>query len=155
MNSKKKDKEKKALKRKYAGIERKITNRKKKRDSLPKKVRMFDRIEEEKIVRLADGKKLFFDWLKMCGIWAKRKMVEIIKPYYIDLRDVNKFVKYILRSRTYVSRKGKTLFVSFPPQTFKKAGEALEILCSYLNTGENIDLNLGFEKIHFMVGNKH
>ena len=32
------------------------------------KVRMFDRIEEEKIVRLADGKKLFFDWLKMCSI---------------------------------------------------------------------------------------
>jgi hypothetical protein len=155
LNSKTKDKEKKALKRKYAGIERKITNRKKKRDRLPKKVRMLDRIEEEKIVRLADGKKLFFDWLKMCGIWAKRKIVEIIKPYYIDLRDVNKFVKYILRSRTYVSRKGKTLYVSFPPQTFEKAGEALKILCSYINTGKNIDLNLGFEKIHFMVGNKY
>ena len=81
---------------------------------------MFDRIEEEKIVRLADGKKLFFDWLKMCGIWAKRKIVEIIKPYYIDQRDVNKFVKYILRRRSYVYRKGKTLYVSFPLPTFKK-----------------------------------
>jgi hypothetical protein len=155
LKGKNKDKEKKALKRKYAGIERKITNRKKKRDKLPKKVRMFDRIEEEKIVRLADGKKLFFDWLKMCSIWAKRKIVEIIKPYYIDLRDVNKFVKYILRSRTYVYKKGKTMYISFPPQTFKKAGEALKILCSYLNTRKNIGLNLGFEKIHFIVGNKY
>jgi hypothetical protein len=91
----------------------------------------------------------------MCGIWAKKRIVEIIKPYYIDLRDVNKFVKYILRSRTYVFRKVQTLYVSFPPQTFKKADEALKILYSYLNTEKNIDLNLGFEKIYFMVGNKY
>lgn len=85
-----------------------------------------DRIEEERIVRLSDGKKLFFDWLKMNGIWAKRKMVEIVKPYYKDLRDVNRFVRSILRR-----------------------------LCTYLNAYCKIDLNLSFSRIIFRVGEKH
>jgi hypothetical protein len=155
LKSKRKEKEKKALKRKYAGIKRKIENRIKKCEQLPKKVRMLDRIEEEKIVRLADGKKLFFDWLKMNSIWAKRKIIEIVKPIYKDLRDVNRFVRSILRSRTYVCRKGNALQVSFPPQSSGKAEKALEILCEYLNDRKEINLNLNFEKIHFMVGSKH
>ena len=88
-----KEEQVKRLRRKLSGINRKISTHIKKRKRLPKKVRMMDRIEEERIVRLSDGKKLFFDWLKMSGIWAKRKIAEIVKPYYKDLRDVNRFVR--------------------------------------------------------------
>jgi len=145
----------KALRKKASGIERKIAIRLKRREQLPKKVLLMDRIEEEKIVRLADGKKLFFDWLKMNGIWAKRKLVELVKPYYKDLRDVNRFVRSILRSRTYVCREGAELYVSFPPQRSTNSKKALEVLCAYLNTLKGVDLDLSFSSIHFRVGEKH
>jgi len=74
-----------------------------KRQELPKKVLMMDRIEEEQIVRLYDAKKLFFDWLKMNAIWARKVIADVVKPYYKDLRDVNKFVSWLLRSHTYVT----------------------------------------------------
>ncbi|MBA7604570.1 hypothetical protein ES703_11695 [subsurface metagenome] len=76
------------LKRKYTGLERRINNQIKRQDALPKKVNLFERINENGIVRLSDEKKLFFDWLKMNAIWAKGEIVEIVKPLYKDLRDV-------------------------------------------------------------------
>jgi len=143
------------LRRKYSALERRINNQIKKRDALPKKVNLFDRIKERGIVRLSDEKKLFFDWLKMNAIWAKRQMVGIVKPIYGDLRDVNKFVKSILKSRTYVKRDGETLLVSFPPQQSKKAAEALEKVCEVFNKyGKNIS-GLSFKRIIFGVREKH
>ncbi|MBA7557213.1 hypothetical protein ES705_49955 [subsurface metagenome] len=150
-----KEEQAKRLRRELSGINRKISTCIKKRKRLPKKVRMMDRIEEERIVRLSDGKKLFFDWLKMIGIWVKRKIVEIVKPYYKDLRDVNRFVRSILRSGTYVCKEGEQLYVSFPPQRSKNARAALEALCMYLNAYCNIDLNLSFTRINFHAGEKH
>ena len=106
-------------------------------------------------VELSDEKKLFFDWLKMNAIWAKREMIELVKPVYKDLRDVNKFVRSILRSRTYVRRSGDLLYVSFPLQRSKKSAMALEQLCEALNEYDNIDLGLSFRKITFSVREKH
>jgi len=143
------------LRRKHSGLERRINNQIKKRDAMPKKVNLFDRIKEKGIVRLSDEKKLFFDWLKMNAIWAKREMIEIVKPLYEDLRDVNKFVRSILKSRTYVMKKGEVLHVSFPPQRSKKAARALEQLCSALNEYDNIDLGLRFRSMVFSVRRKH
>ncbi len=65
----------------------------KKRDALPRKINLFERIQENGILRLSDEKHLFFDWLKMNAIWVKREVVEIVKPLYKDLRDEIKFVK--------------------------------------------------------------
>ncbi|MBA7547365.1 hypothetical protein ES705_39779 [subsurface metagenome] len=144
-----------ALKRKRSGLERRINNQIKKRDAMPKKVNLYDRIKENGVVRLSDEKKLFFDWLKMNAIWAKREMIELVKPVYKDLRDVNKFVRSILRSRTYVRRSGDLLYVSFPPQRSKKSAMALEQLCEALNEYDNIDLGLSFRKITFSVQGKH
>jgi len=144
-----------ALKRKHSGLERRINNQIIKRNAMPKKVNLYDRIKENGVVRLSDEKKLFFDWLKMNAIWAKREMIEIVKPVYKDLRDVNKFVRSILRSRTYVRRSGDLLYVSFPPQQSKKRAMALEQLCAALNEYDNIDLGLSFRKITFSVRGKH
>ena len=69
-----KEEQAKGLRRELSGINRKISTRIKKRKRLPKKVRMMDRIEEKRIVRLSDGKKLFFDWLKMNGIWGRGRL---------------------------------------------------------------------------------
>ncbi len=69
----------------------------------------------------------------MNAIWTKREVVEIVKPLYKDLRDVNKFVKSILGSRTYVRKEGEVLNVSFPLQRSKKSAGALEQLCATLN----------------------
>jgi hypothetical protein len=143
------------LKRKYCGLERRIDNQIEKRDALPKKVNLFDRIQEKGVVRLSDEKKLFFDWLKMNAIWAKREMIKIVKPIYGDLRDVNKFVKSILNSRTYVKRAGETLFVSFPPQQSRKGAEALEKICVAFTKYGNLDSGLSFERIVFSVREKH
>ena len=143
------------LKRKYSGLERQIKNQIEKRDAMPKKVNLFDRIQENGIVRLSDEKKLFFDWLKMNAIWAKRELIELVKPIYGDLRDVNKFVKSILKSRTYVKRAGETLFVSFPPQQSKKGGEALKILCAALTERGKLDSGLSIKRMIFDVREKH
>jgi len=143
------------LKRKYSGLERRINNQIIKRDAMPKKVNLFDRIKEKGIVRLGDEKKLFFDWLKMNAIWAKRQMIEIVKPTYGDLRDVNKFVKSILKSRTYVTRDGETLYVSFPPQQSQKGAMALEKLRAALNQNGNLNLGLTFKRMIFCVREKH
>ena len=121
---------------------------------MPKKVNLFDRIKEKGIVRLSDEKKLFFDWLKMNSIWAKREMIEIVKPIYEDLRDVNKFVKAILRSRTYVRRDGGTLHVSFPPQQSQKGARALEKLCAAFNKCGHLNSGLNFKRMIFGVREK-
>ena len=102
-------------------------------------------------MRLSDEKKLFFDWLKMNAIWTKREIVEIVKPFYKDLRDVNKFVKSILNSRTYVRKSGEVLYVTFPPQRSKKAAKALEQLCATLNEYNHIDLGLSMTRLIFSV----
>ena len=143
------------LKRKYTGLERRINNQIKRQDALPKKVNLFERIQENGILRLSDEKKLFFDWLKMNAIWAKREIVEIVKPLYKDLRDVNKFVKSILRSRTYVRKNGEVLYVSFPPQRSKKSAKALEKLCTTLNEYGDIDLGLNLKRMIFSVRGKY
>ncbi len=122
---------------------------------MPKKVNLFDRIKEKGIVRLSDEKKLFFDWLKMNAIWAKREMIGIVKPVYEDLRDVNKFMKSILKSRTYVKRNGETLCMSFPPQQSQKGTKALEKLCAAFNQKGNLNLGLSFKRMIFGVREKH
>jgi hypothetical protein len=143
------------LEGKYEQLERQINNQTAKRDAMPKKVNLFDRIKEKGIVRLSDEKKLFFDWLKMNAIWAKREMIEIVSPIYDDLRDVNKFVKSILKSRTYVRRNGETLYVSFPLQQSQKGTKALEKLCAAFNKKGNPNLGLSFKRMIFGVREKH
>lgn len=144
-----------ALRKKRAGLIRRIDNRIKERDDLPKTILMMERIEEDGIQRLCDGKKMFFDWLKMNAIWATKMLIEVVKPFYKDLRDVNKFILSILQSRTYVCRSGETLEVAFPPQRSRNGGEALEALCKFLNEKGSFDLGLSFWKIWFRVGDKH
>ena len=144
-----------AIRKKLSGIVRKIDNRISAREKLPKTILMLDRIEEDHIQRLYDGKKLFFDWLKMNAIWAKRQLVDVVKPFYKDLRDVNKFIISILQTRTYVRRRGDTLEVEFPPQHSQNGGRALDVLCEFLNKMDQFDLGLSFQKIKFRVGAKH
>jgi hypothetical protein len=79
----------------------------------------------------------------------------VVKPYYKDLRDVNKFVSWLLRSHTYVTRWDETLFVEFAPQRSKNMGAALEALCAFLNSKPLVGLNLSFTKMSFRVGDKH
>ena len=142
------------LKLKAAQVSRRIATLLRKREELPRKVLMMDRIEEG-IVRLCDSKKLFFDWLKMNAIWARKIIVDVVKPYYKDLRDVNKFVSWLLRSRTYVTRRADTLFVEFAQQRSKNMHAALEALCAFLNSKPPFDLDVSFTKISFRVGDKH
>ena len=120
------------LRKKLAGLVRRIENRIEKRDQLPKTILMMDRIENDGVLRLCDGKKMFFDWLKMNAIWSKKLLVEVAKPFYKDLRDVNKFVLSILQSRTYVCRTGDALDVAFPRQRSRNGGQALEAICEFL-----------------------
>jgi hypothetical protein len=143
------------LRRKEAGLARQIANMKRQRAGLPKKVLMIDRIAEDKIIRLSDCKKLFFDWLKMNAIWAEKMLVGVATPFYKDLRDVNKFILSVLQSRTYVRREGETLHVAFPPRRSKNGRLALEAICEFLNNKGSFDLRLTFNRLSFSVGIKH
>ena len=143
------------IRKTLSGIVRKIDTRLGAREKLPKTILMMDRIREDHLQRLCDGKKLFFDWLKMNAIWAKRQLVDVVKPFYKDLRDVNKFITSILQTRTYVRRRGDTLEVDFPPQHSQNGAKALEGVCEFLNKLDPFDLGLSFQKIKFGVGAQH
>jgi len=143
------------LRRKLSGLVRRIENRIEKRDQLPKTILMMDRIENGGVLRLCDGKKMFFDWLKMNAIWSKKILLEVAKPFYKDLRDVNKFVLCILQSRTYVCRTGDALDVAFPRQRSRNGGLALEAICEFLNNKPPFDLGLLFRTMKFRVGTIH
>lgn len=143
------------LRKKLAGLVRRIENRIAKREQLPKTILMMDRIENDGVLRLCDGKKMYFDWLKMNAIWSKKLLVEVAKPFYKDLRDVNKFVLSILQGRTYVCRSGDALDVAFPRQRSRNGGQALEAICEFLNKKPPFDLGLSFSTIKFRVGTIH
>ncbi len=140
------------LRKKLAGLVRRIENRIAKREQLPKTILMMNRIENDGILRLCDGKKMYFDWLKMSAIWSKKMLVEVVTPFYKDLRDVNKFVLSILQGRTYVRRTGDALDVEFPRQRSRNGGQALAAICEYLNKKPPFDLGLSFRTITFRVG---
>lgn len=143
------------LRKKLAGLVRRIENRIANRKKLPKTILMVDRIEKDGVLRLCDGKKMYFDWLKMNAIWSKKMLVEVAKPFYKDLRDVNKFVLSILQSRTYVCRSGDALDVAFPPRRSRNGGQALKAICDFLNKKGLFDLGLSFRTITFRVGTIH
>lgn len=143
------------LRKKLAGLVRRIENRIAERDRLPKTIPMMERIENDGVLRLCDGKKMFFDWLKMNAIWSKKMLVEVAKPFYKDFRDVNKFILSILQGRTYVCRTGDSLDVAFPRQRSRNGGQALEAICEFLNKKPPFDLGLSFSTIKFRVGTIH
>ena len=101
------------LRKKLAGLVRRIENRIAKREQLPKTILMMNRIENDGILRLCDEKKMYFDWLKMSAIWSKKMLVEVVTPFYKDLRDANKFVLSILQGRTYVAGQEMPLTSNF------------------------------------------
>ena len=149
-----KKKNKTALKEKRKelySLNSRIKRLKEKRGLLPKKVLLLGKIQDEGIERLRDDKKLFFDWLKMAALWARYRIIEIVKPYYEDLRDVEKYVDSILNSRTYVRRKDDTLYISFPEQHSEKKEEVLLKLCEELNKCKSIDLGLSYNRAIFGV----
>jgi len=118
----------------------------------PPKVLLYKIIQEKGIERIKPEKKLFFDWLKMGAIWTRKRIVDIVGPYYEDRRDVEKFVDSILRSRTYVRRDRDVMYVEFPNNHSKVKQEALERLCEELNKHRSLDnIGLSFKKLVFSV----
>ena len=116
-----------------------------------KKVLLYQIIQEKGIERIRKEKKLFFDWLKMHAMWSRNRIAQIVKPYYQDLRDVEKFVDSILRSRTYVRISKDVMYVEFPNQHSEQKQEALEHLCEELNRCDSIDIGLNSKKLFFSV----
>ncbi len=118
----------------------------------PPKVLLYKIIQEKAIERIKPEKKLFFDWLKMGAIWTRKRIVDIVGPYYEDRRDVEKFVDSILRSRTYVRRDRHVMYVEFPNNHSKVKQEALQRLCEELNKHGSLDnIGLSFKKLVFSV----
>jgi hypothetical protein len=118
----------------------------------PPKVLLYKIIQEKGIERIKPEKKLFFDWLKMGAIWTRKRIVDIVGPYYEDRRDVEKFVDSILRSRTYVRRDRDVMYVEFPNNHSKVKQEALQRLCEELNKHGSLDnIGLSFKKLVFSV----
>ena len=87
----------------------------------------------------------------MSAVWSRKRIVDIVKPYYEDLRDVEKFVDGILQSRTYVRITDGVMFVEFPNQHSKQKQEALERLCEELNRCDRIEIGLSVHRLVFSV----
>jgi len=146
-----KKEEARRLRKKCVQLQRKLKKLDERKSGEPAKVLLWDRIQGEGIERICDEKKLFYDWLKMGAIWARKKIVDAVKPFYRDLRDVEKFVDSILQSRTYVKEEGTTMHVDFPQQHSKIRQEALEQMCAELNGCRELDVGPKAKKVIFRV----
>jgi len=136
---------------KLSYLKRRMAALKEAKSKEPEKVLLYQIIQEKGIERIKPEKKLFFDWLKMSALWSRRRIVEIVRPYYRDLRDVEKFVDGILRSRTYVRTSDGVMYVEFPNQHSTPKQQALGRLCEELNQCGEIDIGLRIHKIVFSV----
>ena len=139
------------IKGKLAYLNRRMKQLKEAKGKEPEKVLLYQIIQDKGIERIKPEKKLFFDWLKMSAVWSRKRIVEIVKPYYEDLRDVEKFVDGILQSRTYVRINDGVMFIEFPNQHSKQKQEALERLCEKLNRCDRIEIGLSVHKLVFSV----
>jgi len=139
------------IKGKLAYLNRRLNQLQHAKGKEPEKVLLYQIIKQKGIERIASEKKLFFDWLKMAAVWSRKRIVDIVKPYYEDLRDVEKFVDSILQSRTYVHRSDGVMYVEFPNQHSTQKQQALEQLCEELNKCESIDIGLSINKLVFSV----
>jgi transposase len=139
-------------KKRYSVIGRKIGSLKRRLEKLPERVNALDRIRKEQIIRLYDKKKLFYDWLKMCAIWVKRYLIELITPSYANLRDRNKFLESLFRCKAYIGMAGDTLQVRLLRNRSARRNEILEHLCERMNElGAISSIATGFSKIVFSV----
>lgn len=132
-------------------LNRRIKQLKETKGKLPEKVLLHQIIQEKGIERIKPEKKLFFDWLKMAAMWSRKRILDIVTPYYGDLRDVEKFVDSILQSRTYVRITDGLMHVEFPNQHSEQKQEALQRLCEKLNECKRIDIGLSIQKLVFSV----
>ena len=139
------------IKGKLAYLKRKMKQLKDAKGKEPEKVLLYQIIQEKEIERIKPEKKLFFDWLKMSALWSRKRIVDIVKPYYQDLRDVEKFVDLILQSRTYVRTSDGVMYVEFPDQHSRQKQQALQRLCEELNERGTIDIGLSIHKLVFSV----
>jgi hypothetical protein len=139
------------IKGKLAYLKRRMEQLREAKGKEPQKVLLYEIIEEKEIERIRPEKKLFFDWLKMSALWSRKRIVEIVKPYYRDLRDVEKFVDGILRSRTYVRSCEGVTYVEFPNQHSGQKQQALQLLCEELNKRGSIDIGLSIRRLVFSV----
>jgi len=119
--------------------------------SIPAKKAFFERIEDESTQRLADQKKLYYDWLKMAALWTRQGIIETVKPHYENLRDIEKYVDSILNGRTYMRNQDGVLHIEFAKQHSRKKGEVLLHLCNELNKASEIDLGLKVNRLVFDV----
>ena len=135
-------------------INLKIKELKLKKQKEPEKILLYKKLQAEEVERLIDNKKLFFDWLKIISLWSREKIINIIKPLYLDLRDIEKYVDSILNSRTYIYRNNKTLFIEFPMQHSIKKKEIMLHLCAELNKCKSLNLGLSVSRLVFSVRQK-
>ena len=139
------------IKGKLAYLNRRMKQLKEAKGKEPEKVLLYQIIQEKGIERIKPEKKLYFDWLKMSALWSRKRIVDIVKPYYQDLRDVEKFVDGILQSRTYVRTSDGVMYVEFPDQHSRQKKQALQRLCEELNERGTIDIGLSIRKLVFSV----
>jgi len=138
-------------KRRIKYITKKIEEFKINIKKMPKKILLLKKIKEQNIYRLADRKKLFFDWLKIIAIWSKRQLVEEAKPFYKDLRDIKIFIESVLSSRAYVKKKNGILEFEFPEQPSKQKGEIIKKLCDIINGMPKNFRGMKFDNLIFRV----
>ena len=96
---------------------------------LPEKVLRLDYINENRLMRLSNGKKKYFDLLNLIAYNLRQDMVEIIGPVYRNNRDVHQLVLKILRLMTTVKDNSEHTTIVFAQSLKGRERESLEELC--------------------------
>ena len=110
-----------------------LNNLKAEKTKLPDKINITDIIEEKGIVRLSNSKKKFLDIIKILSYNVKQDIVDFIRPVYKDQRDINDFVKFLLRKSGEMKIFDTHLEVIFEKYRSKKKTKVLELLCEHMN----------------------
>jgi hypothetical protein len=102
--------------------------------AVPQKVGITEIIQAKDIVRLNSEKKKFFDLLKVLSYNVQQDIVDTIRPYYKNERDVNMFVRQLLDREGSVEVNADKITVSFRPYRSKKKNAVLNLLIDKVNT---------------------
>jgi len=134
-----------------AEIEQRLSEIDERLEYLPKRIRRIDHIRQNRLMRLSNAKKKYFDLLHLVAYNVRRDMVEIAGPVYHNNRDVHQLVLKILRLTTTIECSDTHTEVVFNQPLRGKEAEALQEMCSRA-TSAGCKTKLFPGKLSFSVG---
>lgn len=102
-------------------------------DKMPDKIEITELIKSKGIIKLDAEKKKFLDLVKILSYNAQQDIVDFIIPIYKDRRDVNMFVRQLLRKSGEIIISESSVKIIFKKFSSRRKTKSLKYLCDKIN----------------------